>query len=522
MTVRELLERLAREGLVDPAKLDAEAANAALQPYQREHLRVQQAGSSASVWFGAFFLAFFLIVNDITKHPPAAVTFGAIALVAAAAISREAVTLLRLQLVWIAVIFGQALIVAALADVSDSVTTTALTVLALEAVTIAAVRNLTVACAAVVAAVVALLALIDDLDLARHGYDLMALSLGTGTCLLWVHEAQLGARLGRLWQPLAYTLPVGLLLPLVAALESPGEPTWITAATAGWAALSAWLIGQAGREAPELRGAPQWLAWVAIAAAAAIGHGAPGISAGVALLLLAHLRRSLPLQTFALLTLGGFLFFWYYNLGSSLLTKSLIAVGNGLVFLVAATALRRGAGRPREREARPLADRIGALRWLGLALTLALAIPAWLVTQKETVIASGETVLLRLRPVDPRSLMQGDYMDLAYAIVDELPDREALAPRGALIITRDADNVARFVRLDDGRALAPGELRLRYFKRGRGVSLGAESFFFPEGQGQPLAEARYGELALGGAGDSVLIGLRDEQRRPLGPRLHDR
>lgn len=208
MTVRELLERLAREGLVDPAKLDAEAANAALQPYQREHLRVQQAGSSASVWFGAFFLAFFLIVNDITKHPPAAVTFGAIALVAAAAISREAVTLLRLQLVWIAVIFGQALIVAALADVSDSVTTTALTVLALEAVTIAAVRNLTVACAAVVAAVVALLALIDDLDLARHGYDLMALSLGTGTCLLWVHEAQLGARLGRLWQPLAYTLPV--------------------------------------------------------------------------------------------------------------------------------------------------------------------------------------------------------------------------------------------------------------------------------------------------------------------------
>ena len=142
--------------------------------------------------------------------------------------------------------------------------------------------------------------------------------------------------------------------------------------------------------------------------------------------------------------------------------------------------------------------------------------------KREALLARGRIVLLELAPVDPRSLMQGDYMDLAYAIVDEVRDREDLAPRGALIITRDADNVARLVRVDDGRALAPGELRLRYFRRGSRLALGAESFFFPEGQGQALAEARYGELALGGAGDSVLIGLRDEQRRPLGPRLHDR
>ena len=36
--------------------------------------------------------------------------------------------------------------------------------------------------------------------------------------------------------------------------------------------------------------------------------------------------------------------------------------------------------------------------------------------QKEEIKANGETVLLELAPVDPRSLMQGDYMRLRYAI----------------------------------------------------------------------------------------------------------
>ena len=39
----------------------------------------------------------------------------------------------------------------------------------------------------------------------------------------------------------------------------------------------------------------------------------------------------------------------------------------------------------------------------------------WLVVQKERVLSSGRTVLLELAPRDPRSIMQGDYMVLAYA-----------------------------------------------------------------------------------------------------------
>lgn len=527
MTVRDLLAQLAREGLVDGAALDpatpaGAAARAALQPYARASLRVQQAGGSVSVWFGALLLALFLLENDIHELPALALLLGVGALALARAIAAESVTLLRLQLLWVAVIFGQALVIAALAELTDALVPLALAIVALEAVTLAAIPNLAVGAAAVGAAVAALCVLLDDANLERPGYDLLALSLGTCASLLWAYEAPLVARLGRLWQPLAYTLPVALLAPMVAAVQDRGDAPWTPAITLGWAALAAWLIGQAGREAPALRGRPRLLAWAAIGLAAALGPGAPGLSAGVALLVLSHLRRNLALQSLALTTFGGFLFVWYYELASPLMTKSLAAVGHGLVFLLAAAALRRGAGRPREREVRPLRARIGELRWLTLALGLALAVPGWITYEKERVLAAGETVLLRLRPVDPRSLMQGDYMRLAYAITDEVPDRDALAPRGALVVTRDADGVARFVRVDDGRPLAPGELRLRYFLHGDRVALGAETFFFPEGRADELEGAAYGELALGEAGDSVLLGLRDAARRPVGPRPHGR
>ena len=39
------------------------------------------------------------------------------------------------------------------------------------------------------------------------------------------------------------------------------------------------------------------------------------------------------------------------------------------------------------------------------------------VQQFEDVLATGKPVVLKIAPVDPRSLMQGDYMVLNYAIL---------------------------------------------------------------------------------------------------------
>ena len=96
---------------------------------------------------------------------------------------------------------------------------------------------------------------------------------------------------------------------------------------------------------------------------------------------------------------------------------------------------------------------------------------------KETLIRTGEPVLLELAPVDPRSLIQGDYMDLRYKIAADLEQRD-LPWRGKLVIRLDEQQVAHFVRLDDGTPLAADERLLVYYKHEWTLDLGAPSYFF--------------------------------------------
>ncbi|MBU8899287.1 GDYXXLXY domain-containing protein [Corallococcus sp. M34] len=156
----------------------------------------------------------------------------------------------------------------------------------------------------------------------------------------------------------------------------------------------------------------------------------------------------------------------------------------------------------------------------GLALVLGSALV--LVAQKEAVVASGQPVLLRLAPVDPRSLMQGDYMQLNYAIsADQGWDNEGRPRDGNLVLRLDSDGVGQFVRFDSADVpLAPGEFRLRYRIRDNRVRLGAEAFFFQEGHADRYEHAKYGELRVAESGTSVLVGLRDEDRKPLGDAVH--
>ncbi len=151
-------------------------------------------------------------------------------------------------------------------------------------------------------------------------------------------------------------------------------------------------------------------------------------------------------------------------------------------------------------------------------LALALGAPAGLVAQKEYVLASGRPVLLELAPRDPRSLMQGDYMVLDYKVSREHQQELEQQPRdGHLVLRLDEQGVGHFVRFDAPETpLAPGEFKLRYRVRQDRVRLGAESFFFQEGHADRYAQARYGELRVAGSGSSVLVGLRDAERQPMG------
>ncbi|MBU1308919.1 MAG: GDYXXLXY domain-containing protein, partial [Gammaproteobacteria bacterium] len=51
---------------------------------------------------------------------------------------------------------------------------------------------------------------------------------------------------------------------------------------------------------------------------------------------------------------------------------------------------------------------------IGVAVLLILAASALTIWRFEHTLTTGQTVLIELAPVDPRSIMQGDYMALAF------------------------------------------------------------------------------------------------------------
>jgi uncharacterized membrane-anchored protein len=156
-----------------------------------------------------------------------------------------------------------------------------------------------------------------------------------------------------------------------------------------------------------------------------------------------------------------------------------------------------------------------------LGLAAALIGAGLTIRAKEQILADGRTVLLELAPVDPRSLIQGDYMALRYAarVLPAAPNGAELPVKGAAVLGLDAGGVAVYRRLDRGEPLAADEVRVRYrsLLPYGDVRYGAESYFFEEGSAEAYQPARYGVLKVDPAGKSVLVGLADAEGRLIQP-----
>jgi uncharacterized membrane-anchored protein len=153
---------------------------------------------------------------------------------------------------------------------------------------------------------------------------------------------------------------------------------------------------------------------------------------------------------------------------------------------------------------------LGALLVLG-ALNVA-------IVGKEHIKRDGELVFLPLAPVDPRSLIQGDYMALRFALARDIEHRHEGDQRAA----RDGEVARASVTLDDKRVAslagdgAAAAMTLRYRIRDGHVWLGTNAFFFEEGTAERFNGARYGEFRVDRAsGEAVLVGLRNGQLEAL-------
>ncbi len=162
---------------------------------------------------------------------------------------------------------------------------------------------------------------------------------------------------------------------------------------------------------------------------------------------------------------------------------------------------------------------LSALAVFGLVVVLGST--NYVIRERQQVVDTGQPVLLDLRPVDPRSLIQGDYMVLRYArtVFPPAELRSQLQPRGTFIVSLDENNVASFSRIDDGTPLDQREVRLKYkqIDRSGEIRLGAESFFFQEGHAQVFDSARYGVLHVDKDGASVLVGLANDSWQVIRP-----
>lgn len=150
-----------------------------------------------------------------------------------------------------------------------------------------------------------------------------------------------------------------------------------------------------------------------------------------------------------------------------------------------------------------------------------LATANYAIYNREQLLTDGRIVLLDLAPVDPRSLMQGDYMALRFQVADNALGRwkakEDLRD-GYIVLKLDTQGVGSFARFEDATMLGPDEVRMRYRIRNEQAKFATNAFFFQEGDAHLYENARYGEFRVDTHGDAILTRLRGQDLAPLGVR----
>ena len=152
-------------------------------------------------------------------------------------------------------------------------------------------------------------------------------------------------------------------------------------------------------------------------------------------------------------------------------------------------------------------------KWMIILINLAIVLSLFHISmsKKETLLSDGTLVLLELAPVDPRSLIQGDYMDLRYAIARD-GNNDDIGKRGYIVVTINDIGVAQKVRIQSSTTpKSEGEYLINYTKESWNMNIGSESFFFQEGEGEKYEKAEYGGVKIDNEGNSLLIGLYDEK-----------
>jgi len=266
---------------------------------------------------------------------------------------------------------------------------------------------------------------------------------------------------------------------------------------------------------------------------AAIAYRDPALVLCTALLLATYAARQRAWFTAMLVALPLLIWQLYYSFEQTLLMRSLTLAGSGALLLALRQAIALITREETNKKTAPTPRapfQFGPFqRGLSAATALGLALCLWGIWGNERTLSHGQPVLVELAPVDPRSLMQGDYMTLRYAldtqISDSLPSRYddtawRTAPRSHYAYLT-LDEAGRVTSLHStGPELAPlpegSSLALKLRGQARRPSIGPNAFFFQEGHGAVYEAAKWAELRVDPSGKALLLNLRNEALEILG------
>ena len=133
---------------------------------------------------------------------------------------------------------------------------------------------------------------------------------------------------------------------------------------------------------------------------------------------------------------------------------------------------------------------------------------------KQYAVAKGTEVILQGAPVDPRSLIQGDYAILDYEIAG-VPDRyESLFESGddVIVVLAERGQVWEATEYLAGRRAdrLSNEVFIRGEMQSNGrIDFGIGTYFVPEGTGRTVENARDLKIrvSLSGDGDATVVGV---------------
>lgn len=127
---------------------------------------------------------------------------------------------------------------------------------------------------------------------------------------------------------------------------------------------------------------------------------------------------------------------------------------------------------------------------------------------KEADLRIGTEVVLQTVPVDPRSLLQGDYAILDYEIAT-LPDRMQIWSTGGTVYVelREGQNVWTAVGYTDARSDVAEDIFIKgRIDRAGHLDFGIGTYFIPEGTGRIIERAEDVKVVVNvdGNGNAVI------------------